>query len=106
MSKKTVVWVADCDEETYKSNLEKLKEKLAELNNKEIRVIIADTDFYFTKLYTIEKILGKGNKIQVIDCNSDTPDKDINDYLTKRGYTQCTIDKDIELIIVKIMELV
>lgn len=86
MSKRNCVLLLDDvkDEEVYKESLSNLKE-MVDLN--EVRITIADTDFYLSKIYIIEKIFGPKVKVGIIDL---FPDKDISsqirDWMYKRGW--------------------
>lgn len=85
MSKQNYVFLLDCyDEEAYTAKLEEIKTMVTP----EIRIIIADTDFYLTKIGIMDKIFGRDNKITIMDINPIDTDNQIKYWMTKWGFEE------------------
>ena len=90
MSKKNLVWVLDFDnEEDYTKKLAEIRTLTKDENN--IRIILADTDFYLSKCPIIEKIFGRNNSLLIIDIDNtdkkNTLGTKIRVWMEKKGYS-------------------
>jgi len=88
MSRRNLVCVLDCDnEEDYTKKLEEIRTLTKDENN--IRIILADTDFYLSKCSIIEKIFGRNNSLLIIDLEgTSAPEDEVHSWMKKKGYTQ------------------
>lgn len=87
MSKRNLVCILDCNsEDKYKKRLEEIGHLVKDENN--IRIVLADTNFYLSKIFIIDEVFGKTNKLEIIDLQSKRKVMhQIDEYMQKRGYS-------------------